>query len=223
MRSALSVLLAVGLAGCATQGTTAAAPAAGKTFRDCPVCPEMTVIPAGSFVMGSPEGEPLRDPDETQHTVTFHKSFAISRYPITWDQWEECVRDNVCAGRDVEVSLRTGLDGKPIQKYIDHGRGNRPVVGVSWYDALVFTGWLNKEERRRGLSSGHRSRVRIRGASRHDNGVSAGTGARSRLRQFRPDRRGPRRRGGWARRLDRRHVARGFFPGECLRLVRHAR
>ena len=145
MRGALSVLLAVGLAGCAMQGTTAAAPAAGKTFRDCPVCPEMTVIPAGSFVMGSPEGEPLRDPDETQHTVTFHKSFAISRYPITWDQWEECVRDNVCAGRDVEVSLRTGLDGKPIQKYVDHGRGNRPVVGVSWYDALVFTGWLNKK------------------------------------------------------------------------------
>jgi formylglycine-generating enzyme required for sulfatase activity len=118
---------------------------AGKTFRDCAVCPEMVVVPAGSFVMGSPDNEPLRDPDEKQHTVTFRKSFAISKYPVTWDEWEECVRDNVCAGRDVETSLRTALDGKPIPKYVDHGRGHRPVVGVSWYDALVFTGWLNKK------------------------------------------------------------------------------
>jgi formylglycine-generating enzyme required for sulfatase activity len=105
----------------------------------------MVVIPAGSFVMGSPEAEALRDPDEGQHTVAFRRPFAIGKYPITWDEWEECVRDNVYAGRDVETSLRTGLDGKPIQKYSDHGRGNRPVVGVSWYDALVFTGWLNKK------------------------------------------------------------------------------
>ena len=122
-----------------------AAPARGKTFRDCATCPEMVVIPAGTFVMGSPESEALRDPDETQHTVTFRHAFAISKYPITWDEWEACARDSVCAGRDVDVSLRTGLDGKPIQNYVDHGRGNRPVVGVSWYDALVFAGWLNKK------------------------------------------------------------------------------
>jgi formylglycine-generating enzyme required for sulfatase activity len=95
--------------------------------------------------MGSPANEALRDSDEGQHTVSFRHSFAISKYPITWDQWEDCVRDNVCAGRDVETSLRTALDGKPIPKYVDHGRGTRPVVGVSWYDALIYAGWLNKK------------------------------------------------------------------------------
>ena len=36
----------------------------GETFRDCPECPEMVVIPAGSFMMGSPESEEGRDSDE---------------------------------------------------------------------------------------------------------------------------------------------------------------
>ena len=144
-----------------------AAPSPGKSFRDCKVCPEMVVIPAGSFVMGSPTNEPLRDPDEGQHTVTFRHAFAISKYPITWSEWEECVRDNMCAGRDVEVALRTGLDGKPIQKYVDHGRGNRPVVGVSWYDALIFTGWLNKKSGREGY--------RLVSESEFEYGARAGT------------------------------------------------
>lgn len=121
------------------------APKSGDSFRDCAACPEMVVIPAGSFVMGSPESEAMRDPDEGQHRVSFAQPFAVSKFPITWDEWQACVSDNVCAGRDVEVSLRTGLDGKWIKDYVDHGRGRHPVVGVSWYDALVFSGWLNRK------------------------------------------------------------------------------
>lgn len=123
----------------------AAAPVTpGRAFRDCAQCPEMVVVPAGSFVMGSPPNEPLRDDDEGQHRVTFAKPFAVGRYPVTWDEWEACVQDNFCEGQAVESALRTGLDGKPIANYRDHGRGNRPVVGVSWWDAQKFIGWLNE-------------------------------------------------------------------------------
>ena len=117
----------------------------GSVFRDCSSCPDMVVIPSGAFVMGSPPTEKGRDPDEAQHKVTIRYAFAVSRYPITWDQWEACARDNVCAGRDVEIALRTGPDGMPIKNYVDHGRGDRPVVGVSWYDAQVYVGWLNRK------------------------------------------------------------------------------
>jgi formylglycine-generating enzyme required for sulfatase activity len=121
---------------------------AGTVFRDCPTCPEMVVIPPGSFIMGSPETEKGRDSDEIQHKVTIPYWFAVSKYPITWDEWEACVRDSMCDGQAVEAALRLDRDGKPIEKYKDHGRGNRPVVGVSWYDAQNFVGWLNRKNGR---------------------------------------------------------------------------
>lgn len=134
------------LAGCVAPGATAhSAQGAGQAFRDCPACPEMVVVPAGSFTMGSPAREAMRDPDETQHEVTFARPFAVSKFPITWDQWEACVRDGACEGREVEIALQTGLDGQWNKDYVDHGRGTRPVVGVSWYDAQVFAGWLNRK------------------------------------------------------------------------------
>ena len=118
---------------------------AGKTFKDCAACPEMVVIPSGTFIMGSPETEENRDKDEGQHPVTIAYSFAVSKGPITWDQWEACARDAMCDGQSVETALRFDRDGRPIQQYVDHGRGNHPVVGVSWWDAQVFVGWLNKK------------------------------------------------------------------------------
>jgi formylglycine-generating enzyme required for sulfatase activity/class 3 adenylate cyclase len=68
---------------------TASAPA--KTFRDCPNCPEMVVIPAGSFQMGAAPGENQRyqvpttesGRDEPQHQVTFAKPFALGKFDIT--------------------------------------------------------------------------------------------------------------------------------------------
>jgi formylglycine-generating enzyme required for sulfatase activity len=115
----------------------------GQTFKDCAACPEMVMAPAGSFMMGSPENEPLRDPDETLHRVTFARPFAVGKYSVTWNQWEACVQDDFCEGQAVETALRTGLNGEPIANYRDHGRGERPVVGVSWWDAQRFVGWLN--------------------------------------------------------------------------------
>jgi formylglycine-generating enzyme required for sulfatase activity len=50
------------------------------SFKECAKCPEMVVVPAGSFTMGSPDGEDGRIEEEgPQHRVTFGKSFGVGR------------------------------------------------------------------------------------------------------------------------------------------------
>lgn len=101
----------------------------GQTFRDCAdVCPEMTVIPAGRFMMGSPASEPGRSDDEgPQHPVTIARALAVGTYPVTFDEYDACVAAGGCAHR---------AD--------DHGwgRGRRPVIDVNWDDAQAYLRWL---------------------------------------------------------------------------------
>ena len=113
-------------------------------LKECRNCPELVVVPAGTFMMGSPADEPERRPSERHHKVTIARAFAIGKTQVTWDQWEACVRDRWCDGPAVEHALRTlEADGQPNPNYKDYGRGTRPVVGVSWFDAQTFVGWLN--------------------------------------------------------------------------------
>ena len=78
----------------------------GDSFKECAQdCPEMIVIPAGSFVMGSlregaasfmmggpnPAGQPL-------HTVGFAKAFVVSKYDVTFADWDACVAGGGCEG-----------------------------------------------------------------------------------------------------------------------------
>jgi formylglycine-generating enzyme required for sulfatase activity len=103
----------------------------------------MMVVPAGSFTIGSPPDEPLRRDNEPQKKIAFERAFAIARTAVTWNQWESCVRDRWCDGAAIDVALRTGENGEPNAEYKDWGRGTRPVVGPSWFDAQNFVGWLN--------------------------------------------------------------------------------
>jgi formylglycine-generating enzyme required for sulfatase activity len=106
-------------------------PKPGETFRDCPTCPEMVVIPAGTFQMGSPEGEPGRTEVEGPvHTVTFARPFAIARHEVTFDQWDACVRDGGCQHRPDDAGW---------------GRGARPVIYVTWKDAKEYVQWLSRK------------------------------------------------------------------------------
>jgi formylglycine-generating enzyme required for sulfatase activity len=101
----------------------------GTVFRDCPNCPEMVVIPPGTFMMGSPDGEPQRMRWEgPQHQVTIGASFAMSRYDVTFTEWDSCVVEGGC-------NHYTPRDQ-------GWGRGRRPVINVSWSDALAYTEWL---------------------------------------------------------------------------------
>jgi formylglycine-generating enzyme required for sulfatase activity len=69
-----------------------------ERFKDCGAnetwCPDMVVAPAGNFTMGSPASEVGRVDDEgPQHTVTFAVPFAVSKFAVTFDEWDACVND----------------------------------------------------------------------------------------------------------------------------------
>jgi formylglycine-generating enzyme required for sulfatase activity len=97
-------------------------------FRECAKdCPEMVVVPAGKFVMGSPPGQG-RDNERPQHEVTFAKSFAVSKFEVTFDDWDACVAYGDC----------------PHASDSGWGRGQRPVINVAWDDAQRYVAWLSK-------------------------------------------------------------------------------
>ena len=104
----------------------------GATFRDCPECPEMVVVPAGSFLMGSPELEGGREDGEGPvHRVTIARPFAVGKYEVTFSQWDACVTDGGCGGH------------RPADQ--GWGRGDRPVIHVSWPDAKAYVEWLSRK------------------------------------------------------------------------------
>jgi formylglycine-generating enzyme required for sulfatase activity len=144
IRNAACLLLACAAVLLAPQALAAGKRAKpGSHIKECRNCPELLVLPAGTFMMGSPDSEPEREADEPQHRVTIARSFAIATTPVTWNQWEACVRDNWCEGTEIDLALRNNPDGTRNPNYKDHGRGTRPAVGMSWYDAQRFVGWLN--------------------------------------------------------------------------------
>jgi len=113
-------------------------PGAGKTewFQDFAEGPEMVVIPPGKFLMGSPEKEPGRFGDEgPEHEVTISKSFAIGRYAVTFEEWDY-------AQSDKDWRRITGLEPRKPEDE-GWGRGNRPVIDVSWDDAHAYMKWLS--------------------------------------------------------------------------------
>jgi formylglycine-generating enzyme required for sulfatase activity len=88
------------------------------------------VVPAGEFIMGSPPDEEDRDGDEQpQHKVAFTQPFAVSKFEVTFDEWHACVAYGDC---DPHVS-DSGW-----------GRGQRPVIDVSWDHAQRFAAWLSR-------------------------------------------------------------------------------
>ena len=96
-----------------------------------PFLPEMITLPRGQFVMGSPRGE-LGNEDyyeSPQHTVHIPYALAVGKYPITFDQWDACVKDG-------------GTQYSPSDT--QWGRGNRPVIFVSWDDIQLYLSWLSK-------------------------------------------------------------------------------
>jgi formylglycine-generating enzyme required for sulfatase activity len=105
-------------------------------FRECAsepekdYCPQMVVVPAGSFVMGSPFTEKGRFLSEgPQHGVTIAKPFAVAKFHVTFDEWDTCVQYGDCAQGVSDMGF---------------GRGQRPVVNVTWNDARRYAAWFSK-------------------------------------------------------------------------------
>lgn len=104
----------------------------GSTFRECPRCPEMVVVPAGRFTMGAPEGEPdSRDEERPQREVAIPRAFAVGRFEVTFAEWAACVEGGGCLA-----------NAAPDDE--GWGRGRRPVINVSWEDARAYVAWLSR-------------------------------------------------------------------------------
>ena len=97
-------------------------------FRDCDDCPEMVVVPAGSFRMGCVSGQYCFDDELPVHEVRV-ASFALGRYEVLFEEYDRFV---AATGRE-----------RPRDR--GWGRGGRPVIYVSWEDATAYAEWLSAE------------------------------------------------------------------------------
>ena len=97
-----------------------------KRKQELVLAGEMVDIPGGTFEMGSNEEYDSASPI---HTVII-SPFKIGKYEVTFDQWDACVADGGC-------------DSQPDDK--GWGRGNRPVIIVTWDEVQVFIKWLNQK------------------------------------------------------------------------------
>jgi formylglycine-generating enzyme required for sulfatase activity len=105
----------------------------GSVFRDCTECPEMVVVPAGEFMMGSPVNEDNRSTDEgPRHKVTIAVRFAVGKFEVTFAEWDACVAAGGCTGNQTPNDQ-------------GWGRGKRPAINVSWDDAAQYVAWLSSK------------------------------------------------------------------------------
>ena len=94
--------------------------------------PEMVVVPAGSFKMGDVQGGGLSD-ELPARTVNIQKPFAIGRYEVTFEEYDQFAK-----------ATNRQLPGDK-----GWGRGRRPVINVSWQDAVAYAKWLSEQNGKR--------------------------------------------------------------------------
>ncbi len=104
----------------------------GERFRDCPVCPEVVVVPSGSFLMGAPTSEEGYDDTEgPQREVVISHPLAVGVHEVTFAEWDACVGDGGCNRH------------RPDDERWNRGR--QPVINVNWEDAQAYVRWLAEE------------------------------------------------------------------------------
>jgi formylglycine-generating enzyme required for sulfatase activity len=121
-----------------------------REFQECETCPVMIGIPAGRFVMGSPENELGRfDTEGPQHTVTV-RAFALGKYPVTSEEFLTFLRETgyrpAPCNRILKLSWQSPGKGLAYPPFI--GEPPRwPAVCLDWKDAQAYIVWLNKKVR----------------------------------------------------------------------------
>jgi formylglycine-generating enzyme required for sulfatase activity len=120
-------------------------PGAAQSFKDCPDCPEMVMIPAGSFTMGAPPDEEVATEREDQVRVSIANPFSVGRYAVTRGEFAAFVAatdhktDGGCY-RLSETKKKIDRDWKS-PGFVQHD--NHPVVCVSWNDAKAYAAWIS--------------------------------------------------------------------------------
>jgi formylglycine-generating enzyme required for sulfatase activity len=135
----------------------------GQSFRDCADCPEMVIVPAGSFVMGAPEAETARElsrgsiwevsnryalaQEHPQHSVKIGRPFALGKYPVTRGEYAAFVRSAHYAVKGECLIYDGGRYTHPAGsdwRSAGFTQTDRdPVVCASWNDAEAYIAWLN--------------------------------------------------------------------------------
>ena len=142
------------------QQTAPAAAAAGKELTldlGNGVSLKLVLIPAGKFLMGSPETESGRNRDETRHEITISRPFYLGMTHVTVDQFAAFVKDKGYK-TDAEKNGSSGgieiKDGRLVGSKVTgcswrdpsfDQKGDHPVVQVSWNDAQAFCAWLSRK------------------------------------------------------------------------------
>lgn len=99
-----------------------------EEFIECAKgCPTMVVIPAGKFIMGSGYAD-AEDREQPEHEVAIGTQWAVGKYEVTFAEWDACVAAGSC----------------PHAPDSSWGRGNRPVINVSWDDAKKYVTWMSR-------------------------------------------------------------------------------
>jgi formylglycine-generating enzyme required for sulfatase activity len=103
----------------------------GFSFRDCTTgCPEMIVLPGGTFTMGAPPQESARKANEgPQHSVTI-APFAVGKFEVTYEEWFACASDGGCATTPKPWAFKKGNE-------------KHPAVAINWNDAQEYLQWLS--------------------------------------------------------------------------------
>ncbi len=90
--------------------------APGTVFRDCPECPEMVVVPAGTTWLASGRNVAIAP-------------FAVGKFEVIFEEWDACIAQGGCGHRPDDRGW---------------GRGRQPVINVSWNDAQSYLAWLSR-------------------------------------------------------------------------------
>ena len=152
--AAVALLLAPGAPAPAFAADSSPSAEPGGKFRECRNCPEMVVVPAGTFTMGSPESEQGRFKNEgPQHRVTIPRPFAIAAYDVTVAEYRRFATETRRATPDscrvYDVSFADNdlvrVRGKNWKKPNFRQTDRHPVVCVTWDDAAAYSVWINRQ------------------------------------------------------------------------------
>ena len=148
---ALSVLISIQIFG---QTKKASPHKPGETFKDCAHCPEIVVIPAGSFMMGSEKTELNHGDEEGPQQKVAIKQFGCGKYDVTKEQWALFVKEanrpvtGGCSWAALPGDTSKPWDPNPNANWNHIGfmqDSSHPVVCITWYDAKDYVDWLSKK------------------------------------------------------------------------------
>ena len=122
----------------------------GRIFRDCSECPQMVIVPAGQFLMGSSGDEAERSKDEgPRHVVSFSRPFAVGRYEVTRDEFMAFLKETRHGLINKCWTLENGKyqlrNRRSLRRPGFSQDGSHPVTCVNWADAKAYVAWLSQK------------------------------------------------------------------------------